>query len=96
MVTKRGMYGDGDIKASPPVVAEVAVVDGADVLCHPSPVPLDGRGDEVHDEASYPICEGAPMSGDVPSTAKAPDSPDSDDAEELPKAEEVRVVGTPS
>ena len=77
-------------------MAEVAVVERADVLCHPSPVPADGRGDEVHDEASYPMCEGAPMSGDVPSTANPPDGPDGGDAEELPKAKEVRVVDRPS
>ena len=42
------LYGEGGIEASPPILAEMAIVEGADVAVCPGPVPLDGCDDGVN------------------------------------------------
>lgn len=84
---------DGHVETPPPVVAEMPIVKRADVLLSPDPVPLDRRDDGVHDEDRHPPSEGTPMKRLVPGTAHPPDSSDGCDAEEVPKAEERRIIG---
>ena len=88
--------GDGGIKAAPPILTEVAVVKGADVSLHPGPVPVDRRDDRVDDEQRDPPRKRPPVSTLVSSTTNSPDSADGDDPEEVPKAEERRVVDWPA
>ena len=42
--------GEGDVEATPPVIAELPVIKLADVRLGPSPIPGDGGGDGVDDD----------------------------------------------
>ena len=64
--------GEGNVEASPPVVAELPVIKLADLRLGPSPVPGNGGGDGANDDQGDAPCKGPPVAVLIPGTADTP------------------------